>query len=190
MNKYFLLFVVGYMFVTHADLTRSMDERINMNKLANQISSDFSKKMEKKFGFKLYGLGGGGDCDLNTFSLHFQCPMILDLCEARNLIIEITQNFLDIVNSDKNIKPYLRVYPFTVNNLDFIIGFTIKNTYPIEGKIAFIGFNNGKINYATYDHEKKILKTIFRETYDEALNAVEQEKNTIPLKNTDPLNDR
>ncbi len=189
MNKYFLLFFIGFAFVIYANPDRTMEERTKMNKMANETSLNFSKKMKEKFNFELLGMGGSGFHDLNTFSLHFKCPMVLDLPEARNLILEVSSEFLHIVNSNNDIKPYLRKHPFDFNNIKIILGFKKNNSYPTGNKIAFISFNNGKIYYDTYDHEKKIFKDFFTETYDEALQIVLKENNSDnanPLRQTQP----
>jgi hypothetical protein len=171
----------------NANPTRSENERIKMNKIAGQVSVNFSKKMKEKFDFDLLGMGGGGFHDLNTLSFHFNCPMILDVFEARKLIIQVVDEFINDINSKQNIKLYLRNYPFTVNNINLLIGFKKNNQYPIEGKVAFISCSNEKIDYATFEHEKNHLTNIFRETYNEALQIISK-KNNDNTSNSSSIN--
>jgi hypothetical protein len=178
MKIFFLIILFGVMINTNANTTKSESELVKMDTIADQLSLNFSKKMKEKFGFDLLGMGGGGFHDFNALSMHFNSPNVLELSEARILILEVVSEFLNSINSDKNIKPYLRNYPFDASNIRFLIGFTKNNQYPIEGKVAFIGFSYGKINYATFDHENDRLKNIFRETYDEALQIVLKENNS------------
>lgn len=158
------------------------NERLELNKVAHKIKIDFAKKMSTKYGFELVGTGGGGVTELNLLSLHFQYPnKTYELPEARYLMIQCVNEFLNEINSNNYFKNHSKIYPFNINNIEIIIGFVTNNKFASEGKIASVGFyNEGKIYYHIHDDEKDTLETISMETYEKALQIVEQERSNTP----------
>ena len=83
---------------------------------ANELQNDFIKKIEKELKFICCGSGGGMPYDIEEFSVGFNIYQYGDIIQARELEVLLTEKFLNFINSNEKIKPYLREYPFTINN--------------------------------------------------------------------------
>ncbi|MBT7264242.1 MAG: hypothetical protein HN831_02040 [Waddliaceae bacterium] len=116
---------------------------------------------------------------VNTVALHFKSYESLSLEECRELYVSCTQRLLDYINNHEEILPYLAIYPFTENEIEFAIAFNKPGTYErVDNKfIAYVSNINGKVCYRidTGATDTNPLKTIHRESYSEALKIVKGE---------------
>lgn len=103
----------------------------------------------------------------------------------RELLVIVTEDLLDRYNQDNEIRPNLKNYPFTTENL--WIGITVVDPNGIgihnpgnsrEYLYAIYQFG-GRVEYDIKNDEKLALQTVFKETYEEALNIVKNQKKTI-----------
>ena len=97
--------------------------------------------------------------------------------EARILLITLTKELLDRINSDQQIRPYLDHYPFTEKGISLGLSF-----YDDQGKRVDNGYvahlfvaKDGNICYDTYNHEEDL----YEEPYEEALRIVENEQKSV-----------
>ncbi len=106
-------------------------------------------------------------------SFDYYKPMTIE--EGRKFVLCASKIALDVFNSDNRIQKYLENIPFTVNNL--MIFFFVD---PIPGKISnqfeiyCACLVNGKLLYDYYDYDQKRYVTIFKETYEEALQRLQE----------------
>ncbi len=143
-----------------------------INKTANEF------KTQKH----LYLIGHGGSLmyDVKKLSISFVSNEDIDINKGRELIIYCIQTFLSNINSDEQIRPYLNTFPFQAKDIDISISFRESDT-EIKHSIDFISMHYGKIFYDISDKEET-LKTIHKETYEEALKIVESEKFNKEIK--------
>jgi hypothetical protein len=104
--------------------------------------------------------------------------------EARKLIVNCVNDFLTAVNNNQQLKPLLRDYPFTANNIDLTIFNYDKNRslyqYP---SIAIVNASKGKVSFFTkHESIKYGYHTEKYETYDEAI-AILKKQNKIDHSN-------
>jgi hypothetical protein len=100
--------------------------------------------------------------------------------EARKLIISCVDDFLEAVNKDENLKPFLKNYPFSAKNLELTIYNYGKNQilhyFPY---IAIVTNSEGKIGFLTKDASIKYgYYTEKYETYEESVAILERENKT------------
>lgn len=173
-----IYFVVGHF--THKDPEAHLAIE---DKMSNDLIRRFGKYTQEKYGLCLCGLGGGADPGkIYLLNLAFQAtqqPISKD--DARKLILTIHDELLAEINHDVELKPYLKFYPFTSENVDIKVYFRNKDRsdvfYPY---IRAASIAKGKLIFATKDPEEKYgYKTWDEETYKEAVAIVnEQERSS------------
>src|SRR5262249_35504559 len=98
--------------------------------------------------------------------------------ESRELIVNVVNDYLQEVNKDAALRPYLKDYPFTSKNLEL----SIFNS-GIDGSDIYYPYINivsnleGKIVYYTKEETKKFgYKTKKYETWDEAVAILQSQR--------------
>ncbi|MCB1114624.1 MAG: hypothetical protein KDK62_07705 [Chlamydiia bacterium] len=131
---------------------------------ANRVIKEYSDEIEKN-GFISFGSGGAFCGQVNDFNLVYFFPSEpVSIEDARYIIVSQVEKFLDKVNSDVRIKPYLVRYPFTNELVALRVNFKVK-----EG-LALVDTFDGIVRYAIIDHGK--FKDIHQEFYQEAYQKV------------------
>lgn len=136
------------------------------------------KCLEQKYQMRQSSVGlGGVQVWLMALSFHrFGIPLTEK--EARKLIINCVDDFLEAVNSDEQVRPFLKDYPFTAKNVNLKILNYDKNHDPhYFPSIALVMNSEGDIGFLTEDPSDKYgYYTKKYETYDEAV-AILKQKN-------------
>ena len=177
--KLVALLFLGSIFTSLYPSNSKEKEISRRDRLTDRAAYIIGQQVAEKHRLKFAGIGGGADKGerwLMTICFEYRGKSLLK-DEARKLIVECTEEFLQIVNSNDEIRPYLRDYPFTENNLEFVIVFLSENgkTF-ISPYISSLSQFNGKISYTTknshniYDHNPSEW-----ESYEIASKHVEQE---------------
>ena len=157
----------------------SFSEEENYKKRAfyrSQIVDTFVREMENEFGLLCIGEGGSMPYDIQEISLRFKAYQKATVEEARELLVMVTERFIQIVNAHQKIAPYLREYPATPAIADIAISFCKNNHYPyMDGSVAHALTVNNKIFYKKQDpdSQKYKLKALYEEPYEKALEIVQ-----------------
>jgi hypothetical protein len=140
------------------------------------------KKLAKKYGMSTSGAGGGAREDgiwlMSLAFYRYGKPLTEE--EARKLIISCVDDFLEAVNHDEELKPFLKDYPFTAKNLSLTIYNYDKNQilhyFPY---IAIVTNSKGEVGFLTEDASVEYgYYTKKYETYDESVAILERENKT------------
>jgi hypothetical protein len=146
-------------------------------KLLHRINSKFTNDLKAERQMFLFGSGGRlmDDVELVDLSYHVRRHATID--EARQLYVEAVEKYLNLINSDEKIRPFLRNYPFTINNLEFDIGFVDQNGR-YQKDVAFMLYSKrkGKIIYCEDDPKEGLFNTIYEEPYEEAVRIVREQR--------------
>lgn len=161
-------------------LNQKVDQNLSEeDRLSDKIIIREGKKLGKKFGMRQCGIGGGVDNGIWLMTLAFEKrgPRLSEE-EARRLIIACVNDFLDAVNQDEEVRPYLKNYPFTSENINLKIFNYEKSGYlTCYPFISIVGNYKGEIGFFTKDASEKFgYKTEKYETYDEAIAILKKEK--------------
>ena len=155
--------------------------------ISNHIIKVVSKRLNGKYGLKFAAIGGGADQE-GVWNLHGGYNQygkkMLDIEEARELILNCLQEFLYEANSNMEFRPFMKVYPFTEKNISIAI-FNLDE----EGRelhfpyINVISADDGIISYkylgpTVMDPYAKIVK----ESYEEALRLSEKSEPNSEIK--------
>jgi hypothetical protein len=141
--------------------------------LANEVRRKaFARlKIEKE----LYPFGTGAEMmyQIKMLALAFHYYKEVDIEEARELLISAGAVFLDIINSNEEIRPFLHNYPFKPENVEIRI--VLKNPDGSEfshEKLCIVTMIDGALNYKATNPQTDRLLTIHKETYDEAISKL------------------
>ena len=142
-------------------------------KIADKITERSAKKLKAQKGLVLIGTGGQMMHDIQMMAMSFNFYQEVDLSTARKLLIDSVQEYLSDINSNDKIRKYLHNYPFTDKNVEIVIFFHSPDGFKVSpGKINIAAANQGKVTYYIDYPEKHTIKSIYKETYEEASQAV------------------
>lgn len=132
----------------------------------------FIKEMQSKNYF-CSGNGGGFLSDVRLISLTFHSREKLNFKEGRKEFIQSCQKLLELFNQDKFVRPYLNQYPFEMKNIELMLAFDAK-AYEND-QITLIFNIEERIYYEKFNILTGKEEEFYKETYEEALKALEQE---------------
>ena len=139
----------------------------------DKLMSSYSKQVKKQWGLYLAGSGGAMMYDVKAVALDYECIANVTLEEARKLYVDLVEGFVDLVNKDEPVRPYLHNYPFTSSNCECSIMFLGKNhRFHANEQITCVAKVKEKIYYSGYDPVKDMLYDIYAEPYEEAVRLV------------------
>ena len=154
---------------------------VNYEKLADKITARTAKKLKQEKGLILVGSGGRMMGDIKMMMMSFDYHKVVDMDEARKLLIYCVEEYLNAINSDEKVRPYLHNYPFTDKNIEIEIVFRNPDGSKVApNEITIATADEGRLAYSIDDPEKHTLKRIHRETYEEALKIVSSQKAGTP----------
>ena len=145
--------------------------------LFNKISYGFIQKMKDEEGMFTLGKGGsltGGENGdkVREFGMYFQSKKLVNVTQARNIVLRSAKNLLDTINNNAQIRPHLVRYPYEESGVSFIFKFL-----PYEADqpstsanyVSTVFFGESEITYFYYDPQKDKDFITLEETYKEAL---------------------
>lgn len=145
-------------------------ESLEKEKLCNIVTYKVATKLKNEK--KLIPCGSGGQTmhGVKKLTLSFEYHKPVDIDSGRELLVSSVQAFIDAVNEEKLIRPYLSNYPFTAQNVHIEVFLREVNG------LCFISARQGAMQYDIRNTNGR-LETIYRETYEEAVQKLEEQKN-------------
>ncbi len=146
--------------------------------LAQEIRYEVAIRLAKKF--QMVPIGEGGalcDCVKELFlAFNIQGPLSKD--ELRNILVDSVEEFIVAVNSNEEIRPYLKVYPFTSQEIKIDLYVIDKHGEEIyDPDISVASARKGKLSYKTTDRNDSFkTKSTVIESYEDALSIVNMRK--------------
>ncbi len=138
-------------FKTSAEEISKMSEVIDSSPVTSAIQI-FSIEMEKKHKVHLEHAKTFYDDGISKIQLEFSSQNIIDLCEARKLIVDMTETFLAKINRNPLISMDLKNYPFSANSLELYITFeSYFGKYIDPNYIHWICMEDNLVDYYLFD---------------------------------------
>lgn len=166
------LFFLSILFLMQGCLMAKCEDQLVYSIMIKAI-----KPLEIEYNMERCGIGGAYDKGFHSLDLMLcRYGDKLTKNEARRIIIDCVNKFIQSINQDKKIQSQLKDYPITVKNVSLIIVNYDKNKNDVfHPYINGISFNNGEIIYTTRDPNNK-YKFVSEEieTYEEALSIVKK----------------
>lgn len=154
--------------------------------LADKIRSRVGKKIASEKHLRLIGMGGQLSQEVKMLGLSFQGFQELTLLEARSLIVFSIKTFLDEINSDENLRPYLKAYPFTAKNIEIGIWLYKPDHSEVSStSIRYVVNRDALINYypgaTKFDPDNPILIETAQEAFEKIQNVEKKPKVSLNL---------
>ena len=174
-----VLFLIGYGLYGLATYSPYELKHLKEEKIANQVLTKLAGQLAKKYHLKVVGHSAEmPEGIINKLGLIFHIYQSLTREEIREILVDCVEAFLIEINSNKEIRLYLKVYPFTADNVSIILGIyqtNGKNIYDPEISSAWA--SRGKLRYATEEKGQKYgYKNEYEESFEEAEELVKQSK--------------
>lgn len=131
-------------------------------KYANEITQAFCKDVDKEFGFTCIAFKGNA-----PFHISFIADKTSTVEDARIYEIALIEKLLNMINDHEKIRPYLSVYPFTMDSMCISIFFR-KNNSEYRQEVDRVSQIKNELVYSKYDRDKLSYHEIAKEGFDEA----------------------
>ncbi|MBA3603343.1 MAG: hypothetical protein H0W50_06825 [Parachlamydiaceae bacterium] len=166
MKKYFCAL---FIFVTSCQ----MSNRHDYIEIVDKITNQYKNKVILDENLVLMGEGGGMMGDIQRVTLTFNSFRKLDIPEARKLIVKLEQEFLQMLNDNRDVRPFLHDFPVQSKNFELSLIFSsLENGFVLPPYLASVFVLNGKIYYNTYNEGRKMMKLEYSEVYEEDFKTV------------------
>ena len=152
------------------------------DKLSDRHMSAFGKEVQKTDNLYLVGTGGSARYGIDKLSLTFISPTTPTIEEARSLYLDIMNRFINRINEDEEIHPYLIDFPVTYRDVNLKIGFT---GLPLQHMADYVTgvvkggdikkFEDHYICYFKYDYTQQRVDMAFAELFEEIVEQINVE---------------
>ena len=144
----------------------------------SEVINEFAKEAIKEFGLEVSSSGAGMPFDVESIIANFTMRKQSTIEEARELIVRLTERFVEITNKHEKLRPYLREYPFSPYRANIYLVFRDKGGLLYEeGSVNGVAIDiNKQVAYSTVS--KKTSKddrssmVTLREPYEKAVEIV------------------
>ncbi len=148
---------------------------IGYEEISNALTAVAGRKLKKDKNLHPMGFGGQGNIVL---SLDFCYYQVVDMKEARELLVYAVNEFLKIINNNEDVKPYLYNCPFTAQNISTAIYFYLPNRGDVAPeKLTIIASDEGKVKFYNRGPDGRLF-VFHRETFDEAEQIIKNESHS------------
>ncbi len=170
-----VLFLFLMNFVTSCDPPHREDNPYSSNKgtLVDEVTNRAFVQLKMEKGLYPFGTGARMMDQIKMLALAFHYYKEVEIEEARELLLYAGNVFLNIINNNEQIRPYLDNYPFKPENIEITI--YLKNTDGSKfapEKLCVISMVNGVLEYEAKNPETLRLLTICKEPYDQAVSKL------------------
>ena len=146
----------------------STEESEDYEVYVNEIIDSLAHQMKSDYGLICTGDGGRMPHDIEKISVKFIAYQRATIEEARELEVKVTERLLEIINSHKKIRPFLRDYPFTPARTQVGISFNKKNNSSYaDGRVVYVSNIKNTLYYDAEDPSGKDIE-LAKEPYEEA----------------------
>ncbi len=146
------------------------------NEAVDQILIKVTKQLRSKLGLLPFGTGARMMDKVKMLSLSFMYPESIDLETGRAILIQAADIFVAAINAEGKIRPYLDTVPFTPQNVQVWIFFRDDKKKP--NCVSSMRITDGVLKYSVIDLENPNLEIDSRESYEEAVQKLQQNSRT------------
>lgn len=169
--------IVLLIFLSSCTYTRMDQDAQEYLVIYDKIENQYIKDMQRKYGASIFGSGGSMMYNIKSVSLSFNLVGEVGIEQARELYVKFVSEFLDRINTDSAIQPYLDHKPFTENDFNLhLIFFTKPSVRPSTKYVGIVSMFKGNIEYDVYDPKFENYRNIHVEPYQDAVKIIKQQK--------------
>ncbi len=134
-------------------------------KEAQGVVKEFGDQIEHSKG--LHSLGSGGiytNKKIDSFYIDFEIAKKLSEAEAKTLLKETVEMLISFVNQNKSVRPFLKNFPISANEVSVSIAFVDEKRTPLK-EFSQIHLFEGVVYYSKFITEKKEYSSYEKELY-------------------------
>jgi hypothetical protein len=153
------------------------------NRLIRELQKAYATRMYEQANLQCTMIGTGGTKGLDELSFYFRSPKQInrdEISQARKIALNCSETLLKMVNSNKDLKPYLVHYPFTHRNIDVTVFFVSdKNNLVDDRPFWAVTVDEQGVAYevdSDIQHRRIIVKS---EPYSEAIRLAKLEDTSL-----------
>ena len=148
------------------------------NEYVDEIMREFEKEVYEEYGIKAWSSGGSMPSDIEKLKMGFTLYEKGTIKGARKLLVTLTQKLADMVNAHKEIRPYLREYPFGLNRAYVSLSYDNRDgSSKNDNSVTHVCQGKQGIAYSTDDPNGFAgFRKLHRESFEEALKIIQAEK--------------
>lgn len=145
-------------------------------RISSEISQLVANRLKDQYGLMPCGTGAQMMDEIKMLALSFEYPKSVDIQTGRKLLVSGVEDFLSTINSNEQIRPYLIHYPFQPKNILFEIYLQNPDrSQPNQDSLHVLVASDGILKYKIKDPKSSLYKTIYSETFEEAVNKLHAE---------------
>ncbi len=154
-----------------------------------QLIDRFAEEMENDLGLSCDGTGGKFHDKLEYIEMSFNLVGRATVNEARQWAIYVHKRFLDTLNADENLRPYLIEFPFPPDRAGVSIAFCNPDgSKQSGGSVYYISLIGDLLSYSSIDAFNDRFLSLHKEEYEDALKKVTPGQK--PAKHQDTPNEK
>jgi hypothetical protein len=141
----------------------------------DKLIFSFEKVALEEYRLRIWGEGGGFMDAVNSFSFHFVSNEMMDVDQARRFYLSVLDRLLEMINTDEELRPYLKHYPFTRNDIKLDISFFVNwiiGNRPPQPYITYISKSDRFIYFRTRGNDSNSLEGLPPEPFERARSIV------------------
>lgn len=144
---------------------------------AHKVGRTFIENAKKNEGLEILGTGGSMVRKVEEISVSFIAYGEYDIEKARRHFLSVVNPFVLEIGSSKELKQYLAQPDFPERAANISITYQDCNdNQPLPPNIVHVMMVKGKIRYSVSDGPMTPYRSVYRETYQEALQKVNCEQ--------------
>jgi hypothetical protein len=185
MKKSGMIFLLLAIAITSCSAPDPDPEGAKKERLADEILHKVAAQLKRET--QLYPIGTIGQMmyQIEILGLSFFYYQPVDIIAGRKLLVQAVNAMVEKVNQEKKIHPYLVRYPFNSKNIEIQIILRTSDGRDVQpGTLCSLGADEGMLIYKVYSAKQNELLTIYKETFDEALQRLADP--SLPLVACDP----
>jgi hypothetical protein len=168
-----IVFIISFI-LFGCNKTFLIDEK---QQLADQVRKKAAMQIKKEKNLNPCGTAGQMMNQIKFLGLSFSYYKKLDVEEGREMVVYAAQTLAEKINAEPRIHPYLFEDPFPPQRTEiYIFLYNPDGSLLPPGELSIILYSYGVVKYKTEDPQTARLKTIYQETYEEALEKLNQFK--------------
>lgn len=127
--------------------------------LLNCTVNRYIEMLEESNDIHLVNQTGQMDDHIHFLGLSFTSGAAVNESTARIMLLQLIDSFLDAINRDERLAPFLCPHPFTEDNIEIRVTFTNDCLYPYPqpGAIKYMIFSDGFLTF--YEENPRLLGT-------------------------------
>jgi hypothetical protein len=180
--KKFIFLILSSILVSCDSMVPSEEQTSKTDvQLVREVRLQAAQKLKAQYNLQPCGSGSQMMHEIKMIALSFNYYSPLTLDEARNLLLASTDELMNAVNNNVDIRQFLGNYPFLPKNIEIrIFLYNPDGSNPPEGSLSVISSINGILDYEIDNSKTGLFTHVLKETYVE---AVENQKHHFDASN-------